>query len=320
MLNVFFTVDVEIWCKDWDTLNADFPDAFRRYVYGPTPKGDFGLPYITRMLADHGLTGVFFVEPLFATCFGVRPLAEIVHLLRERDQHIELHLHTEWVDESREPLLEDVTEKRQNLRDFSLEEQTVLIAAGVKLLGQAGVDEITAFRAGNFGFNRDTLRALAANGIKFDSSYNATRHGLESGVLPGSTVVEPVKCESVFEYPMTVFKDGISSLRHTQITACSFKELKHLLWQALDAERKSFVILAHNFEMLNQAKTGPDKVVVKRFKKLCEFLDKNRDSFRMRGFRNLKGQTTTRQPPALTSPIWNTAARTLEQASRRVIL
>nr|MBA2260361.1 polysaccharide deacetylase [Acidobacteriota bacterium] len=78
MLKVFFTVDTEIWCNGWNDLDRKFPDAFRRYVYGPTRQGNYGLPLQLRMLNDHGLTGVFFIEPLFATRFGDEPLREVV--------------------------------------------------------------------------------------------------------------------------------------------------------------------------------------------------------------------------------------------------
>jgi len=288
MLDVFFTVDVEVWCDGWENLDERFPNAFRRYVYGPTTRGNYGLPYQVEVLNAHGLTGVFFVEPLFSTRFGPGPLAEIVGLLREGAQDVELHLHTEWVDEAREPLLPDSHDKRQHLRYFTLDEQRVLISLGAKLIEQAGGGEVTAFRAGSFAFNRDTLRALSMSGIPFDSSYNASQFGADSGVVPGLTVVEPIECEGVHEYPMTVFDDGSGSLRHAQLTACSYGELESLLWKALEAERSAFVILSHNFELLNEAKNRPDAVVVKRFRKLCSFLDRNRDSFRVRPFHGLQ--------------------------------
>ena len=100
MLDVFLTVDVEVWCDGWDNIDAKFPDAFKRYIYGPTSRGDYGLPYQLRQLQEHGLTAVFFVEPLFATRFGSAPLAEILGLVREPGHEVQLHLHTEWVDES----------------------------------------------------------------------------------------------------------------------------------------------------------------------------------------------------------------------------
>lgn len=316
MLDVFFTVDVEIWCDGWLNIDNKFPGAFRKYIYGPTPKGDFGLPYKLDVLKHHGLTGVFFVEPLFSTRFGGEPLAEIVGLLQESAQEVQLHLHTEWVDESKIPLLENMHTKRQHLRYFSVDEQTSLIATGLGLIKQAGAHSINAFRAGSFAFNKDTLHALATNGISFDSSYNASLFGPDSGVMPGMTLVDPIECEGVYEYPMTVFRDGTGTLRHAQLTSCSYTELEGLLWQALETGRSTFVILSHSSELLNKAKNRPDEAVVKRFRKLCSFLDQNRDCFRVRGFHGLEPQITQQHAP-LASPIWRTGARMLEQAYRR---
>lgn len=317
MLDVFFTVDVEIWCNGWLNIDEKFPDAFRKYIYGPTVKGNFGLPYQLEVLNDHGLSGVFFVEALFSRRFGSEPLAEIVGLLRESGQEVQLHLHTEWVDESKEPILNGSRTKRQHLRYFSLTEQTILIAEGINLLIKAGAMNINTLRAGSFAFNADTLDALAGTGIPFDSSYNASMFGLDSGVMSGATLVEPVKCQGVYEYPMTVFDDGSGTLRHAQLTACSYNELEGLLWRALEAGRSSFVILSHNFELMNQTLERPDDVVVKRFQKLCAFLEQNRDSFRVRGFQGLEPRITPVQPAPLTSPIWKTGVRMIEQAYRR---
>lgn len=318
MLDVFVTVDVEIWCNGWDNIDKKFPQAFNKYIYGQTERGCFGLPYQTELLVEHGLKGVFFVEPLFSTRFGPDPLSEIVGLLNAAQQEIQLHLHTEWVNEARMPLLPNVDAKRQHLRYFTLEEQTLLIEKGIALLQAAGASPVNAFRAGSFGFNRDTLRALAANGIAFDSSYNVTHFGLDSGVLPGVPVFAPIECEGVYEYPMTVFKDGLRKLRHAQITACSSSEFEGLLWDALEEGRQSFVLLSHNFELLNRAKDRPDRVAVRRFEKLCKFFDRNRDCFSVRGFHGLTPKLSIEQPEPLSSSSWRTASRLLEQIFRRV--
>lgn len=316
MLDVFFTVDVEIWCDGWHNIDEKFPDAFRKYIYGTTSKGNYGLPYKLDVLKHYGLPGVFFIEPLFALRFGEQPLSEIVGLVRENEQEVQLHLHTEWVDEARKPLFEGIQTKRQHLKDFSLEEQTILIAEGARLLRRAGSGDFNAFRAGGFAFNSDTLSALATNAIPFDSSYNARRFGLDSGVMPGVPIMDSVECRSIYEYPMTVFNDGTGSLRNAQLTACSYKEMEGLLWQALETGRNSFVILSHSFELLNRAKNRADDVVVKRFQKLCSFLDKNRDSFRVRGFQGLEPKLCQQQPLSLASPIWKTYSRMVEQAYR----
>ena len=192
-----------------------------------------------------------------------------------------------------------------------------MIKTGAALLAQAGASDINAFRAGSFAFNRDTLSALSANDIRFDSSYNASMFGPDSGVMPGVTVVEPIECDGVYEYPMTVYQDGSKSLRHAQLTACTYTELEGLLWQAVESGRSAFVILSHGSELLNPAKNKADEVVVNRFQKLCLLLDKNRDCFNVRGFQGLKSPVIQPQPAALTSPVWKTATRMIEQVYRR---
>ena len=317
MLDVFLTVDVEVWCDGWDDLDTKFPNAFKRYIYGPTSRGNYGLPYQLCKLQEHGLTGIFFVEPLFSTRFGLNSLTEILSLIREKDHEIQLHLHTEWVDESKKPLLDNIAGKKQHLRYFSLEEQTILIQEGTKLIELAGGKSVNAFRAGNFSFNSETLRALSTNHIAFDSSYNASISGLDSGISPGTLLVEPFECEGIYEYPMTVFNSGARSLRHAQITACSYKEMEGLLWKALESERKSFVILSHSSELLNVSMNRPDNIVVARFNKLCSFLDRHRDCFHVRGFDGLSPVLATTQPAPLTSPIWRTGLRMIEQGIRK---
>lgn len=319
MLNVYFTVDVEVWCDGWNNIDAKFPEAFRRYVYGPTARGNFGLPYTLDVLGKHGLRGVFFVEPLFSTRFGAAPLQEIVGLIVEHAQEVQLHLHTEWVDESHTPLLPDVQHKRQYLRDFSLSEQQTLIGTGRTLLQDAGSATINGFRAGNFGFNRDTLRALSTLGIAVDSSYNATMFGPDSGVASGSLLLDVSRCDDVIEVPMTVYDDGTGKLRHAQLTACSFSELEGLLWQALELGCESFCILSHNFELMDATKTRPDPIAVRRLHKLCELLAREDKVFNVRGFNDvdsIRAASPARVEP-LSSPLWRTGGRIAEQAWRR---
>lgn len=317
MLSVYLTVDVEVWCSGWNDLDRKFPDHFKRYVYGTTPKGDFGLPYQAKVLRDHGLIGVFFVEPLFSARFGVQSLEEIVGVLNDGGQEVQLHLHTEWADESSPPLLPGLETKRRNLRDFSLEDQSTLIGLGAGMLRRAGAPHLNAFRAGNFGFNRDTLRALAANGIAIDSSYNALMFGPDSGVMPGVRLTAPVMCEGVCEYPMTVFTDGMGKLRHAQLTAVSQWEMESLLWRALERGDKDFVILFHSSELLNSRRDMPDHVVISRFRKLCAFLEKHRDDFKVCGFQHATLKTDPQPKELLGVPFWKTGGRIVEQAYRR---
>ncbi|MBL8325987.1 MAG: hypothetical protein JNJ89_13630 [Rubrivivax sp.] len=318
MLDVFFTVDVEVWCDGWSDLDARFPEAFRRYVYGPTPRGEFGLRYQCEVLRDHGLTGVFFIEPLFSGRFGAQPLAEIVGIVAERAQEVQLHLHTEWVDEWPEPPVPGVRGKRQFLHDWDAGEQQQLLAEGLRRLAAAGGGQARCFRAGSFGFDTRTLDALASLGVPFDASYNATAFGPGSGVGGGVALHDLHLERGVAEWPMTVYDTGAGRLRHAQIGACSSQEIEHLLWAALRQGRRSVVLLFHNFELLTPSKTREDPVVVRRFRRLCRFFERHRDTFRVRGFADLPVPAAAPpQPPPLRSSLLRTGVRVAEQTWRR---
>ena len=104
-MNVHLTFDIEVWCDGWDSLDATFPASFERYVYAKSAHGSYALPKTLEILERHGLTGVFFVEPLFAARFGLEYLRTVVDLIRVAGHSVQLHLHPEWVDEIRPALI-----------------------------------------------------------------------------------------------------------------------------------------------------------------------------------------------------------------------
>lgn len=315
MLEVYFTIDVEIWCDGWHDLDARFPDAFERYVYGEGRRG--GLPLHLRILNDHGVRSTCFVEPLFAGRFGMAPLQEIVGMILAAGHEVQLHLHPEWVDECREPLLPGPRAKRQHLRQYSASEQAELIGIGARWLEAAGAPRPTAFRAGSFAFNADTLAALEHNGIPIDSSYNASLFGQTSGLSPGRPLLASERFGAVVEIPMTVFHDGLG-LRHAQLTACSASELENLLCMAAEQAHGHFMLLSHNFELMTPDKRNVDRVVVRRLERVAALLTRHRDLFRVRGMGGPAPCLPERAIRPLRSPLWRTGHRVLEQAWRRV--
>lgn len=318
MLNIFLTFDVEIWCGGWDSIETTFPDAFSRYVYGRSPKGDFGLPMILKMLSEHRLRGTFFVEPLFAYRFGREPLAEIVGLIKAAGQDVQLHLHTEWADEAKPAILDSATHKRQHLFQYSLEEQTKLIAKGKAMLESTGATDICAFRAGSYACNRATLQALHNNGIRFDSSCNPSRPWSAADFPADARGQRVIALDNTIEIPITVFQDRPSHLRQVQVGSTSLGEFRHLIRQAHEHNRTAFVIVSHNFEMLVPDSSNPDPTVFRRFAGLCDFLASNRDKYPTVVFPELPVATDRMEPPLLTSALWRTGLRTIEQARRRL--
>ena len=320
MLNVFITTDVEIWPDSWDQLGPrDFREVFRRYIYGPTPRGDYGLPFQLRLLREHGLKGTFFVEPLFAEYFGNAALAEIVDLIRDGGQEVQLHMHTEWVDKSSTPILPE--RAGRHLHHFDEDEQSTLIGIGLENLHDCGVSDVCAFRAGNYGADVRTLRALRRHGIRYDSSYNYPYLGNTCDLQRQEPLYQPQGWEGLCELPINFFEDYPGHFRHTQITACSFGELSSMMSQAERRGWFSFVLVSHSFEFMNAAKTRANPVVVRRFEKLCRFLAEHPERFRTRFFGELEETEIPTVLPRvpLRSRLWRTAWRYGEQALSRLL-
>lgn len=277
-MKVFLTFDVEIWCNDWQALDARFPAAYQRYVYGRSSAGDYALPRTLELLDRHGLHGVFFVEPLFAARFGVEHLARLTALIRAAGQEVQLHLHPEWTDEIRPAIFPDKPYKRQHLTHYSRAEQTELLRRGLALLAEAGNPAINAFRAGSFAANADTLAAVEACGLAVDASLNMSSPLSGAGVRDEGEFYFPRRRGALQLLPLSIFRDGFGRLRHAQVGACSAAELREAMEDAATRGHPAFTILSHNFEMLRPGSSTPDRIVAGRFAALCRFLGEHRDT------------------------------------------
>ncbi len=318
-MRIVLSFDIEVWCQGWHDLDAQFPHAFDRYIYGKSKAGSFALPKTLEILGANGLHGVFFVEPLFAARFGPEYLRQVVALIQEAGQEVQLHLHPEWTDEITPLPFAGATRKRRHLWEYSLEEQSVLIALGVEMLQMAGAPRPTAFRAGNFGANENTFRALAANGIRYDSSINATIPDCVPDLRGRLDLHATRELHGVVSCPVAVFRDGTGRLRHAQVGACSAPELEQAIAAAARSKWQSFVIFSHNFEMLRQESSLPDWFVVNRFRRLCAFLKSNAATLATGSFEGLSAESRDTESLTARVGVISTARRYGEQALRRLL-
>lgn len=317
-MNVYLTFDIEVWCNDWTELDTRFPASFKRYIYGRSRHGDYALPKTLEILDRHSIKGVFFVEPLFAAYFGVEHLATIVELISDAGQEIELHLHPEWTDEIKPLVFPGATCKRQHLSYYTFEEQHILIELGISLLNQVGVKNVGAFRAGSYAANADTYQALAACGIRVDSSLNYC-YPISGNDLPETiSRYAPTQIAGVETLPVAVFRDGFGKLRPAQVGACALAEFRDALTSAMGTGLRHFVIVSHNFEMLRPNCSEPDRFIVARFENLCRYLAENREQYRMSGMRappGLKTEAPVEMPEVSARA---TLRRYTEQVARRL--
>lgn len=291
-------------------------------MHGVTARGEFSLSYQMDVLDAHGLKTVFLVESLFACAVGIEALGEIVAMIQARGHEVQLHVHPEWLAWMPDSILPGRT--GQNLKEFTEEEQGVILARGLDNLRQAGALNVQAFRAGNYGADFATLRALARLGIPFDTSYNRCYLDAECGLRLPDPLVQPRMVEGVCEVPISYFSDYPGHLRHVQLCACSHREVRQAVTQAWRLGWRTFVLVSHSFELLRRDRFGipnaPDRVMIKRFERLCQFLGANRDQFRTAGFSDLDPPTILRPSPmrGLQSSIVSTTLRHGEPLIRRL--
>lgn len=323
-MRVFLTVDTEIWPRSPDWLGSKLEADIERDIYGMTHAGRYGIDYQMEVLSANGLKAVFFVESLFVCAVGLEPLREIATGIQKSGHEVQLHVHPEWLAWMPHSLLPG--RAGANLKEFSLSEQVVLIRAASDNLRDAGVRDVCAFRAGNYGADFNTLRALASCQLRYDSSYNPCYLRSDCGLRMDRLLLQPEMLEGVWELPISIFRDFPGHYRHAQLCACSAREMEQALLQAWLCGWRSFVIVSHGFELIKNRRQAvvlpsPDGVVIARFERLCRFLALHTDKFVTSGFHDLEpsdlNSSAAKVRPLRVSP-HATAWRLVEQFARRV--
>lgn len=331
-LNVYLTIDTEVWpaVVGWpthtrlDSRHHDLAERVATDLYGTTDEGDFGLEYQIGVFDKHALKANFFIEALAWGRLGQDGLRRAVELILNHGHDVQLHLHTEWLSDLSDSDLPPAF--RQYMHQFSVEEQTALIAKGLGNLAACGATTVRAFRAGSYGANFDTLKALAQNTIFIDTSHNPCYVPDVCRLDFGAPLLQVRRVGSVAEFPVAVFEDYPGHLRPAQLCACSLSELTYALRTAWRSGWKSFVIVLHSFELIRNratpgARPSPDWLNVRRFHGLCEFLTRHRDKFHCALFAdasvNLWPEATL--GPLLRSGLARTAWRMAEQLVGRAV-
>jgi hypothetical protein len=321
-MDVLLTVDTEFYPDNphWNGSGAE--PFIARDVYGRTTNGEYGLAYQINRLNYYGLKAVFFVEALFPCAVGIEPLRKIVALIQDGNHEVQLHIHPEWLAWMRDSILPGRT--GETIREFTVDEQVVLVARGLDNLKWAGATAVCAFRAGDFGANFDTLRALAQNRVRFDTSYNLCYLGKCCDLRLSEPLFQPKLIDGVCEVPVSCFSDYPGHYRPAQVCACSYRELRRALREASKATWRTFVIVSHSFELIRRHRlerpTLPDAIVIRRFEKLCQFLANNRDQFRTIGFSELDpaGASQSDSVRGIETSVVLTMLRTAGQLARRL--
>lgn len=295
---VLITVDTElVWRHHGAGLS--WQDNFER-SYGAA---GVGVPHQLRLLAEHGLKACFFVDPMPALVHGLEPVKRMVEPILAAGQEVQLHLHPFWARSG---------EAFRELSQYDAAEQQALIEQARNLLVAAGAPEPIAFRAGSYAANADTLRALAALGIRYDASHNGCEH--LSQVPMDSAQLAPARIEGVVEVPVGQIEHQPGKLRHLQLCAVSFAEMRSALDHAVRERHPLVGIVTHSFELARRDGLAPNGLAVSRFKRLCRYLADHCETMPTAHFADLGDLPLDGKARPFRSPRLLTFARMAEQA------
>ena len=273
LAHVYITIDTEYSSGLASDLSAaDRRDNFARSIACVTPDGPTGITHKLELFEEYGIKAVFYVDPMPALVWGVAAIEDIVAPILEAGQDVQLHCHTEWLALAGKRNLLASKRTGRNLYDFPFEEQCEILSYANDTLIAAGAPAPVAFRAGNYGADDDTLRALRSIDIRYDSSHCPALGSDASRISLGSEDIDPLMHHGLIEVPIGSIGELGGGPRHAQITALTLAEMRAAIRHARDSGRPSFTLVSHSFELINRRTQSVNRIVRRRFEGLCRSL------------------------------------------------
>ena len=314
MTQILITVDTELsalFHQRGVGLEANFASS----INGECADGRFGIDWQMDQMEVRGLKGVFFVDPLPSLVYGEAWLADVVGPIISRGHEVQLHIHTEWLAWANGSPVDG--RQGQNLANFGIDDQRVLLGLAINLLMRMGAHRPTAFRAGNYGADDNSLRALAELGLTWDSSVNAPYLGGACRIGLSADQIGAVERHGIIELPVAGLSERMGQVRPAQICALSAREMRSALNHAADDQHAAFVIVTHSFEMLSRDRKRANRAVIARFEAMCDTIAAH-PQLVSAGFNDLDAaeliRTREEQPTRLGPNRLRTLARMAEQA------
>ena len=251
-LHVLITIDTE-------SFSTGHPD---QHIWGRVAGGgEYGIRLIMDMLEKHAARGTFYLNVYEAERHGDEAIRAVITELHGRGHDVQLHTHP------RDKFGID------KLTRADVPRQQEILAWGKAFIEtQTGV-EVLAHRAGAFAANLNTITALGNVGIKVDASLSPAwfESHLAREVVSYN---RPFVLHNVLELPVTYYVQGRIGQREykrlVDIEACSLRELKSIVRQALKAKVSTLNFLMHSHTFVRHGSVNA--ALVKRFEAVLDYL------------------------------------------------
>lgn len=299
-VQVFLTVDTEHSIGGAFRDPALKPVGNDRRIFYKVGKKDYGIPMIMDIAEAHNFCVTFFLEVLNKYYFGENETKAICRYIIGRGHDVQLHLHPNFLNfRTNQPSQRQFLD---SIYKYPLEMQIKLTRDGKEMLAKYGASSIIAFRAGNFGADRNTLIALRKNGFTVDSSYS--RAFLKRGCMINvKDLNDARKIEGIWEIPITNFREKSSlsnrKYRPFDINGASYYQIKNAMEKMKEKGAKTITIILHSFSFIEPLDLQYHNIrirggVIRRFEKLCQFLSNNRHEYIVQSLGDIKEESLKR--------------------------
>lgn len=284
---VIITVDVE--SKQYADAQSPMPEQVNAVCNDNIP---CGLQKMVDLLKEKGYPATFFFNVYEYKKYGEKPIMEIAKWFDRSGHDVQLHTHPQWAYDP----------NRNLTNQYTLDEQIVIIREGKELLEKWLGKPIVAHRAGAYGADENTLKALIKNDIFYDSSLfigspnsKVTALDLKKNVLS--------MYGSLYEFPVTVYKKNeitsfaggklspVTRIRKYDVNwLADGNEAKNAMKEAIDAKIDFIILFLHSFSFIKDYGRDGEKTAdiqaIKRFDELLNIIE--REKLKVLTFQDIK--------------------------------
>jgi len=221
---------------------------FQNLIDGEIGDNPIGISQIIEILGKFSFHATFFFNVYESAVWGKDVLRNICHKIKLKNCDVQLHTHPIWCFDN----------NREHMWQYSLEEQIEIIGEGRTLIKEWTSEFPVAHRAGAYGINEDTLKALSVNNIPVDCSMFYSHPNCKI-VWTRNRIMER---EGTIEIPITgFFKNiycdfGLFRLKitkgfiKTDIDWCSLDELKYSVQEMKSNGNKIMNLSMHSYSLI----------------------------------------------------------------------
>jgi hypothetical protein len=249
-------------------------DTYRAVIDG---RG-YGTPLIMDLLEEQDGRGTFFVDVCNRTTVDETLIADTLREIDARGHEVGLHTHPSFPEGMRGYGM------AQTMRALTYEKQLEFIREGVEHIERVIGKRPVSHRAGGYGANRNTLRALAAEKFGIDSSllYGYPYCDLNSSLM---SINRPLMAEGLLEIPVTVTRCELalgsakSALQLLAMTKkldpdwCSPGELLRQVAALHQSQCDTIVLFLHSYSFLDVERGfAPKRKAIEKFRQFLTSL------------------------------------------------